>query len=162
MLILFKKLLVRRLLVIGAVLPVRTLPVQLEPVRLQLEPVLRRHLLLKSFDIGTFKLDDLGALVTDQMVMMLFLRDIVIDRFMIAEMALLRDTDLTQQVQCAVDGGQPDLRILPVYKLVQIFGRNVIRLKKGLEYHLPLLCELQLLFRKVILETFHLNIEVSV
>lgn len=72
--------------------------VEFQAVMVQCEAVSGRHFFLKSFDGGGLKLNDLVAFIADQVIVMLFVKHVIVNGFIIVEVALLADTDLAKEV----------------------------------------------------------------
>jgi hypothetical protein len=49
------------------------------------------------------------------MIMVFFVENIIIDGFIVTEVALLADADLAQKIECPVDGGQTQMNISSGY-----------------------------------------------
>jgi hypothetical protein len=136
---------------VATVLPIDAVPVQFQSVIAQGKPVSGRHFLLKPFNGGGLKLNDLVAFIADQVIVVLFVKHVVKNRPIVLEMALLTDSDFAQKIQGSINRGQAHAPVLlPGNLMVQLLGRDMVDLEKGLQNRLPLLGELQALFRKVI------------
>jgi hypothetical protein len=101
-------------------------PIQLELVERDPEIVLARHLLLELLDLKILEFDDPPALRADQMVVVGLPRDIVIDGFPFAEVSLLGEFPLTQQLEGSIHGDDPNRRIFLGDLLVEFVDRNVV------------------------------------
>ena len=74
---------------------------------MQCEAMLGRHFFLEPFDVIAFKLNDLVAFITDQVVVVFFVRHIIVDGFIIPEIPLLADAYFAQEIQCPVNRSEP-------------------------------------------------------
>jgi hypothetical protein len=130
---------------------VGTEAVQFELVRLDGEPVPTGDLLLQALDVAVFKLDDLTATGTDQVIMMSFVCDVVVLSLR-PKMSGLGEPGLAEEVQGTVDGGKTDMRILLCQQTVHLFRGHVLHFQKRAEDLLPLARQLQLMFGQMDLE----------
>ena len=138
----FKKLTAGRLLPIPTFFPIDAMSVELQSVVAECEAMPGGHFFLKPFDGGRFKLDNLIAFIADEVIVMLLVDHVVVDRPGIVEMPLLPDADFAQKVQGSVDGGQAHPLVPRLGDLMmQFFGRNMIHLQKGFQDRFPLLSQ---------------------
>lgn len=72
--------------------------VKLQAMTFQCKSMLGSHFLLEPFDVGRFKLNNLAALLTNEMVVMVLVKHIIINGFVIVEMSWLADANLTQKI----------------------------------------------------------------
>jgi hypothetical protein len=128
-----------------------TAAVQFELVRLDGEPVLTGDLLLQALDVTVFKLDDLTATGTDQVIMMSFVCDVVV-LCLRPKVSGLGEPGLAEKVQGTVDSRKTDMRILLCQQTVHLFRGDVLHFQKRAEDLLPLACQLQLMFGQMDLE----------
>lgn len=128
--------------------------VQFETVSLDREAVTRRDFFLEAFDIAIFEFHDLAAVGADQVVMMTFVRDVVVLGLR-TEVPGLRQACLTKQVERAIDGRQPQVRIFASQLVVHLFRRDVFLLEKGVEDQLALAGVLQLVLPEVLFQDAH-------
>ena len=113
------------------------------------KPMSGRDLFLQLFNVAVLKFDNEPALRADHMIMVAFVDDIVIVRLR-AEVPLLRNAGITEQVERPVNGGQPDVRFVAAQCAVQFFRRHVLFLKKRVQDDFSLLRHLQAVLGQVI------------
>ena len=130
---------------------IRAQAVQLQLVRLDGEAVAACHLFLQALDITVFKLDDLAAGRTDEMIVMALVRDVVV-LGLSPKMSGLRQSSFTEQVQRSIDRGQADMRVFLGKMAVHLFRGNVLHLQKLGQDLLTLTRELELMLAQVLLE----------
>jgi hypothetical protein len=87
------------------------------------------------------------------MVMVPFMRHIIVLRLG-AEMSSLSKTGLAKQIERAINGGQPDVRVFFGEEAVHRLGGDVFHFQEHAEDLLALAGELQLMLGEVILEEF--------
>src|SRR5690606_30947210 len=95
--------------------------------------------LLQPLDAVVVKLDDLAAVVADQMIVVIvgaLVRELVAG-LSVAEVALGGDAALREELEGAVDGGVADLRLLLTHAGEELLDRDVLwRLAGALEERL--------------------------
>src|SRR5687768_9171598 len=91
-----------------------------------LEVVFRGHFVLQRFEFGGEKLDDLAALRTDHVIVMLMFVVVLVVRTSVAEAHLARESGVGEDFQGAINGCLPDGRVFLFYKLIEIFIRQVL------------------------------------
>ena len=69
----------------------------------QLKSVFRGHRILNSFQLGRIEFNDLSALRTDHVIVMLMLVVVLVMRATITEANLAREAGISQQSQRAID-----------------------------------------------------------
>lgn len=113
-------------------------PIKLKLVAINRELVFPGHHLLESLDGRVFKFDDLSTPCTDEMIVVIFIRDIIIQRPGITKMPLLRQSAVTEQIESPIDRGQthPDIPLPDLS--VQVLSRDMIFPKEDLQNELPL------------------------
>src|SRR6266581_8848117 len=99
--------------------------VQLQLVRLDEESVAVGHLSLEFFDCLVLELDDAPTAGADQMVVVLPFGHVLIPGLAVAEMDLIGDPRLGEQLQCAVDRGVADARVLGPQLQVELLDAHV-------------------------------------
>ena len=72
--------------------------IELQAMILQYKSMLSSHFLLEPFDIRAFKLNNLLTLITDEMIVVVLVKHIIIDGFVVPKMPCLTDANLTQKV----------------------------------------------------------------
>ena len=83
--------------------------------------MLRRHRILDRFELGRKELDDLAALRTDHVIVMLMFVVVFVVRAPVAEADFTRESGFCEQFERAIDGRLPDGRVLFFNELVEIF-----------------------------------------
>jgi hypothetical protein len=131
---------------VAAVFPVLAVAIKFQSMILKLKAVLGRHFLLESFNVLALELNNLVALVADEVVVVLFVRHIVIDGFGVAEVSLLADADFAEKIQGPIDGGESEVDVLAGESLVKLLGRDVVGLEKLLKDQLTLVGEFEIVF----------------
>jgi len=115
------------------------------------KPVSGGDLFLQFFNVAIFKFDNEPALRADHMIMMAFVGDVVVVRLR-AEVTLLRNAGITEQVERPVQGGQADVRFVAAQCAVQRFRRHVLFLKKRIQDDFALFCHLEAMLGQVVLQ----------
>src|SRR5262245_3350931 len=104
-----------------------------------LKPVLLGDLVLFVLDHLAVKLDQCIALGADQMVVMLMVVVVLVACATISQTLFARQPAFMKQLQCAIDGREPDRGVFALDQIIQVFGAQVaFGLKKYFEYQLPL------------------------
>ncbi|SPP63351.1 hypothetical protein NITLEN_10437 [Nitrospira lenta] len=128
--------------------------VELEAVSGDGEAVPGGDFLLKLFDFAVFELHDLAAVGADQMVVVTLVGDIVVLRLR-AKMPRLRQAGFAKQVECAIDGREPQMRIFLRQLMIHFFRGDVFLLQEGLQDEFALARVLELVFAEVRFQRFH-------
>ena len=89
------------------------------------ETVLGGHGILKSFQFSREKLDDLAALGTDHVVVVLMFVVVFVVRAPVAKANFAREAGFGQQLERAIDGSLTDGRILFLHQPVEVFVREM-------------------------------------
>ena len=113
-------------------------PIKLKLVAIDREPVFPGHHLLEPLDGGVFKLDYLSTSSTNEMIVVIFIGDIIIQCPGITKMSLLCQSAVTEQIEGPIDRGQAYPDIAPSDLSVKVLRRDMILVKKDLQYQLPL------------------------
>jgi len=104
-----------------------------------LEMIFVRDLFLQTLDLLLFEFDDLPAFETNQMVMMMA-GGFFETRMAVAELPLVGETQLLEELEGAVNGDITDLRIDFLHPLQEFFDREMpTSAEKGLENDIPFL-----------------------
>src|SRR5512141_724476 len=95
-------------------------------------------LLLDPLDLRALELDDLAAGPADEVVVVVAAQRRLEAR-LAAQQQFARQPGVLEELQGAVDGGAPDLRVAPLHHLEQVLHRDVLaRPQEGVEDHLAL------------------------
>ena len=104
-----------------------------------LEVVFCGHFVLQRFEFGGEKLDDLAALRTDHVIVMLMFVVVLVVRAAVAEAHFACESGFGQNFQSSVNGRLPDRRVFFFYELIEIFIREVIfGAEENVEYEVTL------------------------
>ena len=128
--------------------------VKLKPMGGDGESVLAGHFFLEPLDFFVFKFHDLLATGADEVVVVALVRDIVVLRLG-AEVAGLRQACIAEQIQGAVDGGEPKVGIGLRQLVIHGFRRNVLLPEERAQDQFTLAGEFELMFAQVLLERLH-------
>src|SRR5690606_12404277 len=99
--------------------------VQLVLVAPQLEAVPEREVFLQLLDLLVLELDDVAALEADEVVVVLVLERHLIARDPVAEVPLVGETTLLEELQRPIDGGVTHLGILSAHLEEEVLDREV-------------------------------------
>ena len=91
-----------------------------------LEPVLGRHRVLDGFEFSGVELDDLAALGTDHVIVMLMFVVMLEVRTSITKTNFTRESGFGQDLEGSIDGGLTDGRIFFFNELIKILIRQVL------------------------------------
>jgi len=119
------------------------------------EAVSSGDFLLELFDLAVFKLHDLAAVGANQVVVMALVGNVVILGLR-AEVPGLCQTCFAKEVEGAVDGGEPQVRVFLRQLVVHRFGSDVFLLEESVEDEFALARVLQLVFAEVRFQRLHL------
>lgn len=86
-----------------------------------LEPVLGGHRVLERFELSGKEFDDLAALGTDHVIVVLMFVVVLVVRAPVAEPDFPRESRVGQEFQRAIDGSLTDVRILFLHEPVEVF-----------------------------------------
>ena len=125
--------------------------VELKLVGLDGESVPGSHVLFKPLDLLVLEFHDFPAAGADQMVVVALVGDIVVLRLG-AEVPGLGQTGLAEQVQRAVDGRQPDVRVFLGKLAVHLLRRDVLVLKECLQNVFALAGQFELMLGQMLFE----------
>jgi hypothetical protein len=128
--------------------------VEFEAVSLDGKTVPRCHFFLKTLNVAVLKLHDLTATCANEMVVMALMRHIVVLRLS-TEVPGLGETRFAEEIQRAVNGRQPQVRILAGQLVVHLFSRDVFLFQKGIEDQFTLPCKFELVLSKMLLQDTH-------
>jgi hypothetical protein len=128
-----------------------TLAVQLKLVRADREAMPGGNLILKPFDLLVLEFHDLSAPGADEVVVMALVGHVVVLRLG-AEMPGLGQARFAEQIQCAVNGRQSDVRVFLGQKAVHLLGGDVLVLEERLQNVFALPGELELVLGEMVLQ----------
>jgi len=124
-------------------------------MRSQLESMLRGHRVLNRFQLRGEKLNDLSALRTDHVIVVLMFVVMFVMRAAIAEPHFARQAGVRQKPERSVDRRLAHARILFAHETVKIFTGNVaFASQKDVENQIALGCTLQTALLNVFLKYF--------
>ena len=86
-----------------------------------LEAVFGGHFVLDGFEFSGIELDDLPALGTDHVIVMLVFVVVFVMRAAVAKPDFAREPRLREKFECAIDGRLTDARIFFLHEPVEIF-----------------------------------------
>src|SRR5690349_1690431 len=129
----------------GSMTAARAEAIELETVGCDRKTVPRGDFFLKALDVAVLKLHDLSAAGANEVVMVALVRHIVVLGLR-AKVPSLGQAGLTKEIERAVNGGQPQVRIFSRQLMIHFFSRDVLLLQKGIEnqFTLPRKFELML------------------
>src|SRR5215213_2368748 len=128
-----------------------------------LEFVPAHDLVLQVFDLLVVELDQRPAPGTDQVVVMSVFVVVLVEHAPVVEFELASQPAFSQELEGAIDRGEPDSRIVRLDQGVEVFARNVaFGVEKNIEYQVALRCALQSLTLQVLVKylflfAFHKN-----
>ena len=128
--------------------------VQLQSVSLDDKAVLRRDLFLEPFNLTILELHNGATSGTDEVVVMAFVRDVIVLRLG-PEVSGLGDAGLTEQIQSAVNSGEPQVRVFLGELVVHGLGRHVFLSKERRQDQLALAGQFQLMLGQMLTEHVH-------
>lgn len=128
--------------------------VELKPVGGDGKSAFGRYFFLEPLDLFVFKFHDFLAAGADEVVVVALVRDIVVLRLG-AEVAGLRQTCIAEQIQGAVDGGEPQVGIRFSQLVIHGFRRNVLLPEERAQDQFPLPGEFELMLPQVLFERLH-------
>lgn len=109
---------------------------------------------MKALDIAVLKFHDFSATGADEMIVVALVRNIVVLRLS-PEVPGLRKACFTKEVQCAVNGRQPQMGIFPGQLVVHRLSRDMFLFQKCVEDQFTLASKFQLVLPKMLLEDSH-------
>ena len=132
----------------------RAEPIEFEAVGLNGKTVPRCHFFLKTFDVAVFELHDFPTACANEMVMMALMRYIVV-LGLSPEVPGLGQTRFAEEVERAVNGREPQVRIFARQLMIHLFSRDVFLLQKGIEDQFTLPRKFKLVPPKMLLQDPH-------
>ena len=128
--------------------------VELKSVSFDDKSVLGRHFFLKALNVAVFKLYNLIAAGADQVIVVALVRDVVVLRLR-AEVAGLCKAGIAKQIECSIDGGEPEMWIGLGQLVVHGFRGNVFLPEEGTQNQFTLAREFELMLAEVLLQRLH-------
>ena len=138
----------------GSMTTVGTQAVEFQFMRLNYESVLAGHLLLQTLNLTILEFHDFSAARADQMVVVSFMRHIVILRLR-AKVSCLSQAGLAEQIQCAVNRRQTEMRVLFGQLMIHGLGGDVFLFQKCHENKFALAGQFQLVLGEVVPQGLH-------
>lgn len=109
-----------------------------------LKPVLGGHRVLDGFKFRGVELDDLAALGTDHVIVVLMFVVMLVMRATVAEPDFARESCFGQEFQCAINGRLPNAGILFLHEPVEVFvGEMFFGTQKNIQNQVTLRSSLQ-------------------
>ena len=132
----------------------RTEAVQLESMGFDGKSVLGSHFFLEPLNFFVFKFHDLLAAGADEVIVMALVRHVVVLRLR-AEMPSLCEAGIAEQIECSVDGREPQMRIGFRQLVIHGLRGNVLLPEERVQNQFTLACELELMLAQVLLQGPH-------
>jgi hypothetical protein len=132
----------------------RTEAVELKSVGFDRKSVPGGHFFLEPLNFFVFEFHDLLAAGADEMVVVALVRDVVVFRLR-SEMSGLREAGIAEQIECPVDGREPQMRIGLRQLVIHGLRGNVFLPKEGVQNQFTLAGELELMLAQVFLQGLH-------
>jgi hypothetical protein len=123
-------------------------------MRLNYKPIFGRYLFLQALDFTILELHDLPAARAYQMIVVSLMRHVVILGLR-TEVPGLGQAGFAEEIQCAVDRRQTQMRIFLRKLVVHRFGRDMFLLEERRENEFPLAGQLQLVFGEMLPQRLH-------
>ena len=128
----------------------RTEPIELKSVGLDGKSVPDGYFLLEPLNLFVFKFHDLLAAGADEVIVVALVRDIIVFGLR-AEVPGLCKAGIAEQIECPVDGREPQMRIGLRQLVIHSFRGNVFLPKEGVQNQFTLAGELELMLAQVFL-----------
>ncbi len=110
----------------------------------RLEFVAANYFVLKLFDLFVVKLYQRAALSADEVIVMLVLVFVLVERAPVVKFKFASQPALLQQLQCAIDGRESDRWIFRFDNRIQVFAGDVpLGVEKDIEDQIALRRPLQ-------------------
>ena len=133
----------------------RTEAVKFEAVGLDGKAVAGGDFFLEALNVAVFKLHDLSAVGTNEVVVVALVGDIVV-LGLGAEVPGLRQTGFAKEIERTVNRRETQMRIFPRKLVIHLFRRDVFLLEEGIEDQFTLTSDLQLMLIEVLFQRLHL------
>jgi hypothetical protein len=122
----------------------RTEAVEFKSVGLDDKSIPGGDFFLEPLDFLIFKFYDLIAAGADKMIVMALVRDVVVFGLR-AEVPGLREACIAEQIECPIDGRKSEMRVGLCQLVIHCLGRDVLLPEEGIQNHLTLAGELELM-----------------
>ena len=132
----------------------RTEAVQLESVGCDGKSVLDSHFFLEPLNFFVFKFHDLLAAGADEVIVVTLVRHVVVFRLG-AEMPSLCEAGIAEQIECPVDGREPQMWIGFRQLVIHGLRGNVFLPEERVQNQFTLAGELELMFAQVFFQRLH-------
>ena len=132
----------------------RTEAVQLKSVGVDGESVSGSHFFLESLNFFVFKFHDLLAAGADEVIVVALVRHVVVFRLR-AEMPSLCEAGIAEQIECSVDGREPQMRIGFRQLVIHGLRGNVLLPEERVQNQFTLTGELELMLAQVFFQRLH-------
>ena len=126
----------------------RTETVELKTVGFDGKSVPRGHFFLEPLNFFIFKLHDLLAAGADEVIVVALVRHVVVFRLR-AEMPGLCEAGIAEQIECPVDGREPQMRIGFRQLVIHGLRGNVLLPEERVQNQFTLAGELELMLAQV-------------
>ena len=132
----------------------RTEAVELKSVGFDRKSVPGGHFFLEPLDFFVFEFHDLLAAGADEVIMVALVRDVVVFRLR-AEVPGLCEAYIAEQIECPVDGREPQMRIGLRQLVIHGLSGNVFLPEEGVQNQFTLASELELMLAQMFLQGLH-------
>ena len=132
----------------------RTEAVEFESVCFDSKSVLGGYFFLEPLNFVVFKFYDLLAAGADEVIVVALVRNVVVFRLR-AEMPSLCEAGIAEQIECPVDGREPQMRIGFRQLVIHRLCSNVLLTEEGVQNQFTLAGELELMLAQVFFQSLH-------
>jgi len=132
----------------------RTEAVELKSVGFNRKSVQGGHFFLESFNFFVFKFHDLLASGADEVIVVTLVRHVVVLRLR-AEVPGLCEACIAEQIECPVDGREPQMRVGFRQLVIHGFRSNMFLPEESVQNQFTLAGEFELMLTQVLLQSLH-------
>ena len=132
----------------------RTEAVELKSVGFDGKSVFGGHFFLEPLNFFVFKFHDLFTAGADEVIVMALVRHVVVFRLR-AEMPSLCEAGIAEQIECPVDGREPQMRIGFRQLVIHGLRGNVLLPEERVQNQFTLAGELELMLAQVFFQRLH-------
>ena len=132
----------------------RTEAVELKSVGFDRKSIPGGHFFLEPLNFFVFEFHDLLAAGADEVIVVALVRDVVVLRLR-AEMPGLCEAGIAEQIECPVDGREPQMWVGLRQLVIHGFRCNMFLPEKSAQNQFTLAGELELMFAQVFLQGLH-------